>query len=66
MLITEKTTVTFRLPKEKELMEKFMANNQDWNYEVTYTYKKLIGSVQNQATFKRTQMFEVGREGGKA
>ena len=56
MLITEKTAVTFILPKEKELMEKFMVDNQDWYYEVT----------SNQVTFKRTQMFEVGREDGEA
>jgi len=56
MLITEKTAVTFRLPKEKELMEKFMADNPDWYYEV----------ISNQVTFKRTQMFEVGRENGEA
>ncbi len=55
MLITEKTAVTFRLPKEKELMEKFMEDNPDWYYEVT----------SNQVTFKRTQMFEVGREDGE-
>lgn len=55
MLITEKTAVTFILPKEKELMEKFMADNPDWHYEVT----------SNQVTFKRTQMFDVGREDGE-
>lgn len=52
MFITEKTVVTFILPKEKELMEKFMTDNPDWYYEV----------MSNQVTFKRTQMFEVGRE----
>ena len=51
MLITEKTAVTFILPEEKELMEKFMADNPDWYYEVT----------SNQVTFKRTQMLVVGR-----
>lgn len=55
MFITEKTAVTFILPKEKDLMEKFMADNPDWYYDV----------ISNQATFKRTQMFEVGREDGE-
>lgn len=52
MFITEKTVVTFILPKEEDLMEKFMADNPDWYYDV----------VSNQVTFKRTQMFEVGRK----
>ena len=52
MFITEKTVVTFILPKEKDLMEKFMADNPDWYYDVT----------SNQVTFKRTQMFEIGRK----
>lgn len=55
MLITQKTAVTFRLPKEKEQMEKFVADNPDWYCEVT----------SNQTTFKRTQMFEIGREDSK-
>lgn len=53
MFIMEKTTVTFVLPKENELMRKFMADNPDWNYEIIST---------NSVTFKRTQMFEIGRE----
>ena len=30
MIITIKTAVTFRLPKEKALMEQFKQNNSDW------------------------------------
>ena len=56
MFIIEKTMVTFIFPKEKELMEKFMADNPDWHYEITL----------NQVTFKKTQMFEIGREEGEA
>lgn len=53
MLITIKTAVTFRLPKEKELMEKFERDNPDWHCEKANT----VG-----ATLKRTQMFEVGAD----
>lgn len=51
MIITIKTAVTFRLPEEIKQMEKFESNNRDWAPVVIST---------STATFKRTQIFEVG------
>ena len=51
MMITIKTAVTFQLPEEIKQMEKFESNNRDWVPEVIST---------STATFKRTQIFEVG------
>ncbi len=53
MLITTKTAITFRLPKEKALMEEFETKNPDWVIEDMTT----IG-----ATFKRTYMVDIGSD----
>ena len=64
MFITIKTSVTFRLPEEKELMEEFDRNNADWVMENDLETMWHYTTTSNQATFKRTQMFEVGAKMG--
>lgn len=55
MLITIHTTVSFDLPKEKYSMDKFERDNPDWHCVFTTTYS---------ATYKRTEMFEIGTKRG--
>lgn len=62
MIITIKTAVTFKLPKEKELMEQFERDNSDWELDNDLASKWHYTTTTNTATYRRTQMFEVGAD----
>ena len=51
MIITIKTAVTFRLPKEKALMEQFERDFSDWVLDAPTT---------NTVTYRRTQILGIG------
>lgn len=55
MLITINMAVTFELPKEMSIMDKFERDNPDWYCVFTNT---------NTGTLKRTEMFEIGTKRG--
>lgn len=62
MIITIKTAVTFNLPKEKELMEQFEHNNSDWEVDDDLATMWHCTPTSHSATYRRTQIFEIGAE----
>ena len=62
MIITIKTAVTFNLPKEKELMEQFEQNNSDWEVDDDLVTMWHCTPTSLSATYRRTQIFEIGAE----
>lgn len=62
MIITIKTAVTFRLPREKALMEEFERNNSDWEVDNDLATMWHYTPTTNSATFRRTQIFEIGAD----
>ena len=62
MIITLKTAVTFRLPKEKALMEQFEQDFPEWVLDDDLASMWHYTPTTNTATYRRTQMFEVGAD----
>lgn len=62
MIITIKTAVTFRLPREKALMEEFERNNSDWELDNDLASMWHCSTTSHSATYRRTQIFEIGAE----
>lgn len=62
MIIIIKTAVTFKLPKEKEIMEEFEQNNQGWELDNDLASMWHYSATSNSATYRRTQILEIGAE----
>ena len=62
MLLTIKTEITFRLPKEKALMEEFETKNTDWVKDDSLSSQWHYTESTTSATFKRTDMVEIGAD----
>lgn len=62
MIITIKTAVTFKLPREKALMEEFEQNNSDWELDNDLASMWHCSATSHSATYRRTQIFEIGAE----
>ena len=54
MIISIKSAITFDIPKEKELMDRFAKDNPDWYCVDTISSRSM--------TFKRSEIFQIGTD----